>query len=194
MLKLKKGMKVYNTYLGHGEVIRTDESEWIQDMYGKWVAKNCNQYTNHIVKFKDHEGEYVYDNYGRFFFAVNGEDKYFTNPEELRVTCEVFIKETESSEWENWVDYSDNNIYSGTVKTTEPIKDVVEDNINHPKHYTSHPSGVECIDITKHMDFLLGNAFKYIWRYDLKEDKIEDLEKAIFYIKTKIEMIKNAEK
>jgi hypothetical protein len=56
------------------------------------------------------------------------------------------------------------------------------DPVNHPKHYTSHPSGVECIQITEHMGFNLGNALKYIWRADLKEDPIEDLEKARWYV------------
>ena len=56
------------------------------------------------------------------------------------------------------------------------------DPINHPQHYTQHPSGVECIQITEHMGFNLGNAIKYIWRADLKADAIEDLEKARWYI------------
>lgn len=56
------------------------------------------------------------------------------------------------------------------------------DMVNHPPHYTSHPSGVECIQITEHMGFNLGNALKYIWRADLKGNAVEDLEKAIFYI------------
>lgn len=59
---------------------------------------------------------------------------------------------------------------------------VKEDVVNHPKHYTSHPSGVECIQITEHMGFNLGNALKYIWRADLKNDAIEDLRKARWYI------------
>ncbi len=57
-----------------------------------------------------------------------------------------------------------------------------EDNVAHPSHYTSHPSGIECIQITEHMGFNLGNALKYIWRCDLKHDAIEDLEKAKWYI------------
>jgi len=60
------------------------------------------------------------------------------------------------------------------------------DMVNHPPHYTSHPSGVECIDITRHMNFCLGNALKYIWRADLKGKGVEDLEKAIFYLKDEI--------
>lgn len=63
------------------------------------------------------------------------------------------------------------------------------DNVNHPKHYTSHPSGIECIDVTKHMDFCIGNAMKYLWRYEDKTNPIEDLKKAIWYIEKKIEML-----
>lgn len=54
--------------------------------------------------------------------------------------------------------------------------------VNHPPHYKSHPSGIECIEITRHMNFNLGNAFKYIWRAGLKDDKEEDLRKAIWYL------------
>lgn len=62
-----------------------------------------------------------------------------------------------------------------------------EDLVNHPPHYTNHPSGVECIQITEHMGFCLGNAVKYIWRADLKADAIEDLKKAAWYIAREIE-------
>jgi len=60
------------------------------------------------------------------------------------------------------------------------------DPVNHPKHYTEHPSGIECIQITRHMGFNLGNAIKYIWRADLKNNAIEDLEKAGWYIQDEI--------
>jgi hypothetical protein len=69
---------------------------------------------------------------------------------------------------------------------------VVEDLVNHPKHYTAHPSGVECIQITEHMGFCLGNAVKYIWRADLKHNAIEDLEKAKWYINREIARRKGA--
>ncbi|WP_218829071.1 DUF3310 domain-containing protein [Burkholderia sp. HI2714] len=55
-----------------------------------------------------------------------------------------------------------------------------------PSHYRSHPSGIECIQITQHMGFNLGNAVKYIWRCDLKHDAIEDLKKAKWYIEKEI--------
>lgn len=51
-----------------------------------------------------------------------------------------------------------------------------------PQHYKSHPSGVECIDITRHMDFCLGNAFKYLFRCGSKGSPLEDLKKARWYL------------
>lgn len=60
------------------------------------------------------------------------------------------------------------------------------DAVNHPAHYTAHPSGIECIEVTEHMSFCLGNAIKYIWRADLKQDAIEDLEKAVWYIQREL--------
>jgi hypothetical protein len=62
-----------------------------------------------------------------------------------------------------------------------------KDLVNHPPHYTAHPSGVECIQITETMNFCLGNAVKYIWRADLKDDAIEDLKKAVWYVNREIE-------
>jgi len=63
-----------------------------------------------------------------------------------------------------------------------------EDKINHPKHYTSHPSGIECIEITRHLNFNIGNAFKYLWRCGIKDENTAtiDLEKAIWYIRDEI--------
>lgn len=64
------------------------------------------------------------------------------------------------------------------------------DQVNHPKHYTSDPSGIECIDVTRHRNFNIGNAIKYLWRAGLKEDKdrkiidkqVEDLNKAVWHL------------
>lgn len=55
-----------------------------------------------------------------------------------------------------------------------------------PPHYRSHPSGVECIAITEHMNFTLGNAVKYIWRASLKGRQVEDLKKARWYLDREI--------
>lgn len=61
--------------------------------------------------------------------------------------------------------------------------------INHPPHYTKHPSGVEAITICEHMTFNLGNAIKYIWRADHKSDAVEDLKKAAWYVMREIERL-----
>lgn len=71
------------------------------------------------------------------------------------------------------------------------------DNVNHPQHYRNHPSGCECIEITEHYDFCIGNAIKYLWRNGLKSEEgmtikdkqIEDLKKAIWYINRKIQLL-----
>lgn len=70
-----------------------------------------------------------------------------------------------------------------------------EDKVNHPKHYTNHPSGIECIEITQHHDFCIGNAIKYLWRAGIKgaDTEVEDLQKAIWYISKKIELIKKGD-
>lgn len=71
------------------------------------------------------------------------------------------------------------------------------DSVNHPKHYTSHPSGVECITVTRHMTFNIGNVVKYCWRAGLKTEEgkdqrtkqIEDLKKAQFYLADEIKRL-----
>jgi len=69
---------------------------------------------------------------------------------------------------------------------SEELQAMRNDPVNHPAHYTSHPSGVECLTITRHMNFNLGNVFKYLWRADLKDCPITDLEKARFYLDDEI--------
>ena len=71
-----------------------------------------------------------------------------------------------------------------------PIKPAAS--VDHPPHYTSHPSGVECIQITEHMNFNVGNAIKYLWRCDQKGKHIEDLKKARWYIDREIQLREQA--
>lgn len=82
----------------------------------------------------------------------------------------------------------------GVGKTSSPIikmtyakpKVKVANSVSHPQHYTRHPSGVECITITEHMNFNIGNAVKYLWRADLKGEVLEDLQKARWYLNREI--------
>lgn len=88
-------------------------------------------------------------------------------------------------------------------------KEVIEDStagtdnerVNHPSHYTwlKKLCNIEVIDITRHMDFDLGNAVKYLLRAGHKNEKglsdkekmIEDLKKAVWYINDKIKILEN---
>jgi hypothetical protein len=72
--------------------------------------------------------------------------------------------------------------------------DQTSDAVNHPKHYNSHPSGVECITVTEWMNFNLGNAVKYIWRAGDKGAQVQDLEKARWYLDREIGRLKRIEK
>jgi hypothetical protein len=64
------------------------------------------------------------------------------------------------------------------------------DAVHHPSHYTSHPSGVECIDIIEHFVTNIGNAVKYLWRAGMKDDLLQDLEKARWYVDREIGRVK----
>ena len=66
------------------------------------------------------------------------------------------------------------------------------DTVNHPPHYKAHPSGVECIEITEHMNFCLGNAIKYIWRAGEKGDFEADIKKAIWYLERELARVNEA--
>lgn len=84
------------------------------------------------------------------------------------------------------------------------VNKVPNDKVNHPSHYTwlKDLCGIEVIDITRHMDFCLGNAIKYILRAGHKQEmgltdnqkEIEDLKKAIWYINDEIYRLENDEK
>lgn len=72
----------------------------------------------------------------------------------------------------------------------QPIDDPDHSPVEHPKHYNSHPSGVECITIARHHNFNIGNVFKYLWRIGLKGgnaatkgQRIQEIDKAIFYLR-----------
>jgi hypothetical protein len=77
----------------------------------------------------------------------------------------------------------------------------MNERVDHPSHYTwlKEKCGIEVIDITRHLDFDLGNAIKYILRsghkqeegYTSRQKQIEDLKKAAFYINDRIKVLEN---
>lgn len=77
------------------------------------------------------------------------------------------------------------DIDSPTPRPEDDPKAIAEDPVN-PSHYRKHPSGIECIEVTRHMNFNTGNAIKYIWRYLDKGDPVENLKKAQWYLDDEI--------
>lgn len=75
----------------------------------------------------------------------------------------------------------------GETGTTGKVID--PEGVNHPKHYNEHPSGVECIEVVRHMSFNLGNAIKYLWRDGIKDEEmpLQDLKKAAWYLNDEIQ-------
>ena len=92
-------------------------------------------------------------------------------------------------------EYSNKNLEE-PIRYTE-VYQVKNDMVNNPSHYTSDPSGVECIEIVRHRNYNIGNAIKYLWRNGLKDEEgmdskqkqLEDLRKAIFYINDEIKRL-----
>lgn len=64
--------------------------------------------------------------------------------------------------------------------------------VDHPRHYNEHPSGVECIDVVEGLTFNMGNAIKYLWRAGLKESEPpgKDFDKAVWYVRREVALIK----
>lgn len=77
--------------------------------------------------------------------------------------------------------WADSNAISAALKGHRP-NGMAPDMVNHPPHYTTHPSGVECIQITRYMTFDIGNAFKYVFRSSRKNGR-QDIEKARWYLR-----------
>jgi hypothetical protein len=69
----------------------------------------------------------------------------------------------------------------------------MSEQVNHPSHY-NQIQGVECIDVVEQMPFNLGNSIKYIWRCGDKGNKVQDLQKAIWYLEREIDRTRRLEK
>lgn len=58
----------------------------------------------------------------------------------------------------------------------------INDNVNHPKHYLSHPSGIECFDVIETTPNEVSNPIKYLYRKDYKNG-LEDVRKSLWYLR-----------
>lgn len=92
--------------------------------------------------------------------------------------------------YDNAADTEEFSLNTYTNEQDKPI-DKVNEQVNHPKHYNSHPSGIECIDIVRHHNFNVGNVIKYLWRQGLKEGNsdLQELKKASWYLNDEINRV-----
>lgn len=134
---------------------------------------------------------------GRLYKYVGNTNHYFTNNyvyNLLDIVYEVNRMLKNKDKISNYINDNFVEYMNNSNKENTSI-----DNVNHPQHYTSHPSGIECIEITRHYCFSIGNAIKYLWRAGLKKDasltdnqkEIEDLKKSIWYINDRIKELEN---
>ena len=124
---------------------------------------------------------------------------YFDGSDPDGVEDLIFYTKDLESTWSDWY-WSDN------VKSNEPtyheIKNYVNtygklvwkrdvytlaDAVHHPKHYTSDDCGVEAIDITSLLPACISNAVKYVWRCGKKDEDLQELKKALWYINYSID-------
>lgn len=128
----------------------------------------CKYYTGlHCQTCTHDKGEHIGDNFKCISCSFC---KQFVDPRQPSNWVPRFFQRRRSTDYQ-------------TMPTVDPV--------NHPSHYTSHPSGVECIQIVEWMSFNVGNAVKYLWRADEKGSPLEDLEKAAWYITREIERRKS---
>lgn len=142
---------------------------WLVDYWDKNIptAKEIHAHLNHMRACLVHEEidfiefEKLRDDVNKFW-AKDGQAHEIAN-KDVEEFLEVKIKQSPDQRW---------------------VKVESDSNVNHPKHYNSHPSGVECIEVIRHMRYNPGACIKYLWRSGLKEANPEPQEigKAIWYL------------
>lgn len=124
-----------------------------------------------------------------------------SDPEGVEDLC-FYTKDLEAT----WSDYywSDNvnNVHQqyedivayvkeyGQLVWKRNVSDVVNnttDTVNHPTHYTSDDCGVEAIEVTSLLPACISNAVKYVWRCGKKDEDLQELKKALWYINYSID-------
>ena len=81
----------------------------------------------------------------------------------------------------------DANNLADTVNTVSDTVNTVSDTVNHPTHYTSDDCGVEAIEVTSLLPACVSNAVKYVWRCGKKDEDLQELKKALWYINYSID-------
>ena len=90
-------------------------------------------------------------------------------------------------EIENYVTTYGKLVWKRNVSNTIDFVHIVADAIRHPKHYTSDGCGVEAIEVTSLLPACISNAVKYVWRCGKKDEDLQELKKALWYINYSID-------
>lgn len=69
-------------------------------------------------------------------------------------------------------------------------EEVKSDPVNHPSHYVKQAATIEPIEVLRFAPFDLGNALKYMIRAGHKENELQDLKKAEWYLKCAIKTMR----
>lgn len=106
---------------------------------------------------------------------------YYTNGANSGPWCVIYSDRTVG-------DHIENLYFTFPTKPEDTTKPDIDDEVNHPKHYTGHKADIECIMFTELLPSLAANAFKYVWRCNDKDNREEDLEKARWYLNRSCEL------
>ena len=113
------------------------------------------------------------------------------------VSCEKVRTSDRTADEESFLESRLGRAETAALRSIEKgMKEI--DNVNNPPHYNNSPAKcdcgrrIECIDITRHYPFNIGNAIKYLWRAELKGNALEDLKKAAWYIQDEISKIEKS--
>ena len=90
-------------------------------------------------------------------------------------------------EIKNYVKEYGQLVWKRNINNTMDTVKSVADAIHHPKHYTSDDCGVEAIEITSLLPACISNAVKYVWRCGKKDEDLQELKKALWYINYSID-------
>ena len=78
-------------------------------------------------------------------------------------------------------------VWKRNVNNTNDFVHIESDAVHHPKHYISDDCGVEAIEITSLLPACISNAVKYVWRCGKKDEDLQELKKALWYINYSID-------
>ncbi len=99
-----------------------------------------------------------------------------------------YVREYGQIVWKRNVrDVVTSNSNGDAVKSVDDAVHSIDDSIHHPKHYTSDDCGVEAIEITSLLPACISNAVKYVWRCGKKDEDLQELKKALWYINYSID-------